>query len=364
MLHRPDLGFHDEGQDLAGAAFYADALLPVGKARVLPPLAYRSIRFSLLEDETIWTRDWVCVGCSDEIANEGDVLPYTVGNHGIHVQRVDGALKGRFNKAQHGGCRAIPLQCQTGKKTKCSFTSCGYSRDRGVIPASEMGQATPDMEQYLGLRPERLLPVHVMSFGPLMFVNLDVEPPPINGALDAVVDAGQFFRDVTHRADVGWLEFNANWKLLGQHLAAGEPIGKPDSGDWLLSSSSIAGEPAVVAWLFPNLVLMRARGETCVVVMQPTALGQTLCRGAVYGALRDDAAEFWRAEIEWRAAKAVDEHLATVRWGTGLRPDTVGAALPLQLDAQGYWMQRMVAGRAARAMEQPSPKPIYQHLRG
>ena len=364
MLHRPDLGFQDEGQDLSSPAFYAQALGRFGEARVLPPVAFRSLRFSLLEDETIWTRDWICVGCAEEIPHEGDLLPFTVGTHGIHVQRAGNELKARFNKAQHGGCRAIPLQCQTGKKTKCSFTSCGYSRDRAAIPARDLGDATPEMQQYLGLRPERLLTAHVCRFGPLIFVNLDTEPAQNETALADLDGAGPFFEGGVHRSAAGLLEFNANWKLLGQHLAAGEPICEAEDGACLLARSSVGGQPAHVAWLFPNLVLIAEGGETCAIVLQQTALGQTLCRYFVYGGFREEASAFWRGEIERRAAKASADHHETVRWGTNFRPETVGAALPLQSDRQGHWMQRMLARRAVGARSQPYPQPLFQHVGG
>lgn len=364
MLHRSDLGFQDEGQDLSSATFYADALGRFGEARVLPPVAFRSLRFSLLEDETIWTRDWICIGAEDEIPYDGDLLPFTIGTHGIHVQRVGNLLKARFNKAQHGGCRAIPLQCQTGKKTKCSFTSCGYSRDRGAIPARDLGDDTPEMQQYLGLRPERLLTAHAARLGPLVFVNLDINPASNEAAFAELNEAGGFFKGNTGLSASGRLEFSANWKLLGQHLAAGKLMSEDESDGWFLASTSIAAQPALVAWLFPNVVLMRSGDETCVIVLQQTALGQTLCRYFVFGAAQDGASVFWEREIELRAAKASADHLETVRWGTNFRPETIGAALPVQSDNQGLWMQRMLARRAVRAPSQPFSQPLYQHAGG
>ena len=365
MLHRPDLGFHDEGQDLSSAEFYAEAIGRPGEARVLPPVAFRSLQFSLMEDETVWTRDWVSIGTQDEIPHDGDLLPFTVGQHGIHVQRVGNHFKARFNKAQHGGCRAIPLQCQSGKKTKCSFTSCGYSRDRAAIPARDLGNDTPEMQQYLGLRPERLLTAHAGQLGPLIFVNLDVEPESSATAFADLNEAGGFFRDGSRLVSSGWLEFPANWKLLGQHLAAGAPMLEDEGRVWTLARTSIEEQPALVAWLFPNLVLMRAGDETCAIVLQQTALGQTLCRYFVYSPSRENGASaFWTKEIEHRAAKACADHHDTVRWGTNSRPETIGSALPLQRDPQGLWMQRMLARRAARAPRQFFSQPLFQHARG
>ncbi|WP_423415676.1 ring-hydroxylating oxygenase subunit alpha [Hyphomicrobium sp. B1] len=364
MLYRPDLGFRDEGQELSSESFYADALGRFGEARVLPPVVFRSFRYSLLEDEMIWTRDWICIGTEDEIPREGDLLPFTVGIHGIHVQRVGQELKARFNKAQHGGCRAIPLQCQTGKKTKCSFTSCGYSRDRGAIPAGDLGEGAPEMEQYLGSQPERLLTAHTARLGPLIFVNLDVSPAAANLVFAEIAEAGGFFRGDTQCVASGTLEFPANWKILGQHLAAGEVLSENLDGEWLLVRATAGGKAALVAWLFPNLVLMRAGNGTCAVVLQPSALGQTICRYFMYGAVEEGNSAFWTAEIERRAVKACEDHKNIVRWGTNYRPETIGATLPVQQNLQGLWMQRMLAWRATRAPMQAIPQPIFQYARG
>lgn len=364
MLHRPDLGFQDEGQDLASPSFYAGALGRLGEARVLPPAAFRSLRFSQLEDEAIWTRDWICVGAQEQIPLDGDLLPFTVGTHGIHVQRVKAGLVARFNKAQHGGCRSIPLQCQTGKKTKCSFTSCGYSRDRGAIPARELGNDTPEMQQYLGLRPERLLTGHAAAFGSLIFVNLDIAPASHEGAFRELNEAGGFFNNQSKLSASGSLEYTANWKLLGQHLAAGKLMSESESDDWLLARTAVETKPSLVAWLFPNLVLMRTEDETCVIVLQQTALDQTLCRYFIYSVEHRDASSSWTTEIGARAAKAALDHREAVRWGTNFRPETIDAELPLQSNPQGLWIQRMIARRAVRTPTQPFAQPLFQHARG
>ncbi|HVI30243.1 ring-hydroxylating oxygenase subunit alpha [Hansschlegelia sp.] len=363
MSNRPDLGYFDEGQDLASAAFYAEALKPPGEARVLPPAAFRSLAFTALEDEAVWTRDWICVGAHEAIPGVGDLLPFTVGTHGVHVQRTEEGLKARFNKAQHGGCRAVPLQCQTGAKTRCSFTSCGHSRDRAAIPAGELGDGTPEMHQYLGLRPERLLTAQVRSWGPLIFVNLDVTPESPEASLKALNKAAGFFGNHKPlRSEEIWLEFPANWKLLAQALAAGEPIVEDEDAGWLLARTELSdATDTVTAWLFPNLVLLATDRETCTLTLQPSAIGQTICRVSLYGASPDaDALARWRSVVEARAAAAVAGQFAASRWGASFRPETVGAPLPVQTDPHGQWMARALARRIARVPRAALPQPLFQ----
>ena len=218
MVHRLNKDYFHKGVDLTDVNLYRFARKRFGEASILPNAAYWSKNFSDLEDEKLWTRSWVAIGSLAQIPNPGDLLPFTVGNHGIHVQRnTDGSLSGRFNKAQHGGCRAIPLQCQTGKKTKCSYTSCGHSRDRVMIESAEMGENTPAMQHYIGLTPERLLPVKVETLGPFIFVNLDPDSPSLDDSFAGLSEQLKPYLQlpltlVSHE----WVEYACNWKLFSR----------------------------------------------------------------------------------------------------------------------------------------------------
>ena len=287
MTMRPDLDYVDEGVDLQDPALYRPSRARFGKASILTPIAYRSKVFADLEDEKIWTRSWICIGSQHDIPNVGDLLPYTVGNHGVHVQRGKDGLTGRYNLAQHGGCRFVPAQCQTGSKTKCSFTSCGYSRDRSVIAADELGDNTPTMRQYLGYQPERLLPVTVENEGPLLFVNLDPEAAPLSERLDGAAESLSLDDAAAwENAESFWVEFGANWKLLGRallrSLAPQPKAAKKGGADVILlrADAKISGAPATVFWLLPNLILLRGEDRLLSIALQPTALEETLVRGS------------------------------------------------------------------------------------
>ena len=75
--------------------------------------------FQRLENEKVWTRDWVCIGTAPEIANPLDLLPYTIGQHAIHVQR-----------SEHGGTDR-PLQQGPARR---------LSRHSGTMPNRQEDQ--------------------------------------------------------------------------------------------------------------------------------------------------------------------------------------------------------------------------------
>lgn len=236
MKPPPDIRYVDEGFDLTGPTLYETVRRGFGEARSLHPLAFRSKRFADLEDEKVWTRAWVCVGPHQRIPRPGDLLPFTVGNHGIHVQRdEDGGLVGRFNKAQQGTCRQVPVQCQTGRKTKCYYTACGHSRDRDVILAGVSCNGKAEIGQYLGFDPADLAPVQVATLGPLVFVNLDFDPQPFGDQMGDIPKkfGGYLNADLRHVARQS-LEFACNWKLAGRaflerRCLPGSPLYEPAS---------------------------------------------------------------------------------------------------------------------------------------
>ena len=297
---------------MVAAELYAACRLSFELATTLPRRAYTSEVFQELEDEKVWSRAWVCVGSVHEIANVGDLLPFTIGQHAIHVQRQqDGSLIGRFNKAQHGGCRSVPAQCRTGRKTKCSYTSCGHSRDREVISAAELGESAAAMGQYLGFNPAKLVSIKVETWGPFVFVNLDTEARPLAEQFDGLTDkigcCLQRYRRIGRR-DV---EPASNWKIVGRNFLNGSrrpsvenlagPVGShPElpaenaaNSYWLYEADipdalatimncvpAFGGEDAAVprvtfCWAYPNLLLALLPNHIVSWIVQPT--DQTAC---------------------------------------------------------------------------------------
>jgi hypothetical protein len=265
--------------------------------------AYRTLAFAKIEDDAVWTREWICIGVDEDIPGGGDLLPFTVGDHAVHVQRLaSGRLAGRFNLAQHGGCRVVPLQCRQGAKTSCSFASCGHSRDRAPLSAAEADTPSPEMYQYLGLRPERLLGVRVAALGSLLFVHLD----PAGEAFEACA-APPVVAGVSGRRGDEWIELAGNWKHVGQRIAAGAKLaGATDT----CATFESGDDPGRATWRFPNLIVLSAGESTCVIILQPVALQRTLCRVSVYG---PQSPAQWRNLLERRFA-AIDIPADSARW--------------------------------------------------
>lgn len=329
MSTHPILGFHEGPLDLTDPAHYEAAALAGPAARMLPRWAYRSKAFADLEDEKVWTRHWICVGFSDAIPNPGDLLPYTVGHHGIHIRRdEDGSLHGYFNFAQHGGCRFIPRQCQTGRKTNCFYTSCGQSRDRDVLHANADGSDTPEMYMYRGINPLKLLPIRVATAGPLVFANLDTSPPDLEAQFgDGLAMLCDLLGTATALPEDLQADAKANWKarfrigLATRSECADRAVPcEATSGDargfWARAErTSASGQRVasfgvealralgtmgsfVVIGVFPNLLLHSSNRVFGTTLLKPVGLTETTETSRVLvqdGADMNVALEWWRA---------------------------------------------------------------------
>ena len=355
LLH-PELGFHDEGFDLTQEVTYAASRRSLGQARALPPFAWRSKTFSELESEKIWTRAWVPIGLLPQIPNPGDLLPFTLGFHGIHVQReADGGYTARLNRHQHGGCRFVPEQCRTGKQTKCTIASCNYTRDAHVIEALDDGEDAPEMYKFVGINPAKLVPVRSACWGPLIMINLDPEAPEMADVMSPVLDdLCTAFDEMTTLAHHQWFDFKCNWKTIGSAFMQATEIRKISGYNGLQAIDGAGRDGERRVWVFPNLLLSLRDDHVAFLLLQATGMGNTLCRFSLLtrdGVEASDHVNQWQTRLGEIGMDAVAEHESHAQWGTSSWPETVGVDRPLETEparhaVQNYVIDRVLTGHS------------------
>jgi hypothetical protein len=284
--------------------------------------AFCSPAIARREARALWSRVWVYVGTSADVANAGDILPYTVAEMGLHVERrADGGLDARLNRAQYGGCAVIPEQCQAGRQINCPQIACAFSRDRHAVVEVATVDRARLMRQLQGNRPEGLARVAVIERGGLIAINLGVAPaPPAKTGAAAIGLA---------RLEARWMEVRANWKVAAHHLArivegappevCSERAASDRPGDWR------------ARFVFPNLVLVSSGTTRIVIVLQAMAPELTRCRISLFvpasGAGGDTVWD--RMHDVCRAAER-EQSLLTCREGGGqaIRPASCLTADP------------------------------------
>ncbi len=295
-LLNPELGYYDEGLNLTSIETYSEVIKDFGKAKRLNSIAYSSRVFMELENEKIWTRGWIPIGLSQQIPNICDLLPFTLGFHGVHAQRMyDNSIDVRLNFHQHGGCRFVPEQCRTGAQTKCSIHSCNYTRDSDVI-FGENDNNSDLMYKFVGINPHKLRSVSFDILSSIILVNLDPSYKAFEKSFDdEIISNFQKIKEYECIYKHKWIDCESNWKIFFyefmnyfkdfsfhsefKHFNENsnfEPYFRKKiniSKDFLKF-----GDNAEIFWLFPNFIFFKTQNFCFIIILQATAMNKNLQR--------------------------------------------------------------------------------------
>jgi choline monooxygenase len=146
-------------------------------AVTVPAPRYTSSAFAALESERLWPRVWQLACSVDHVANPGDfhelrIPPLSV----LLVRGDDGQLRAFQNACRHRGsalCEGTGLGLT---EIRCPFHRWSYDLAgslREVPSRREFGVLADDSGEF------GLIPVRVDTWGPLVFVNLDLDAEPL-----------------------------------------------------------------------------------------------------------------------------------------------------------------------------------------
>ena len=182
-------------------------------AETVPAARYTSIAFADLERERLWPRVWQLACSVDHVANPGDFHELRVGPLSVLLVRGDdGRLRGFQNACRHRGsvlCEGTGLGLT---EIRCPFHRWAYDlsgRLREVPSRREFGVLGENSEEF------GLLGVRVDSWGPLVFVNLDLGAEPLAEFLGELPDDCAWARIDEFRCTAAvTVPAPCNWKTL------------------------------------------------------------------------------------------------------------------------------------------------------
>lgn len=234
------------------------------------------------ESTRLWSRSWVAVGVEEMISEPGEVLPATIGIHGVHILRGDdGSLDAGYNAFQQGSCWTIPVQCGNGAKVDCPYVSCGHSRDGGVLsPQNESHKRL--IRQVVGARPAKRALLPFERVGSILFTAM-----PGNGLEQLNNQFSQCFEIINDLEDQysfqGHIrqEITTNWRYVGETLKD------------LITKNAGTGVKLVSAP--PNLTVVITERWKAILIVKPVNFSRSEALVAIYG--RDDDAAW---SIDWK----------------------------------------------------------------
>lgn len=170
------------------------------------------------EQQLVFEQMWFCAVRSSDLAKPGAFRKVQVGRESVLVVRGrDGALRAFLNICRHRGAQLCTEPAGEVKRNlQCPYHAWTYGLD-GKLRAAPRSEREPDFDRSaLGL-----LPVAVDVWGPFIFVNPDVEAPPLAeflGELPEIVNASGLDLDALRFYERFEYEIEANWKIVVENF--------------------------------------------------------------------------------------------------------------------------------------------------
>ena len=177
----------------------------------LPASWYADPEVYALERDRIFGRSWQYVGRSEFVAEPGQFVASYAGHiPAVVVRGHDGALNALVNVCRHRGTE-VASGCGRRETLQCPYHAWTYDLDGSlrVAPRSEREPGFDKAEW-------GLFPMQADTWGPFVFVNPDLEAPPLAehlGELPGIVaSSGLDLGALRFRERVEW-EQQVNWKI-------------------------------------------------------------------------------------------------------------------------------------------------------
>jgi len=298
-----------------------DVASRVANGYTLPGSWYTDPTLFELEKRRIFSRAWQYVGVTAEVPGPGDYLVRHVGHIPVLVVRDEsGAVRAFLNVCRHRGSLLIdmsreyghspdgralgidedvaPFQCRGHRSSfQCPYHAWTYKLD-GSLRAAPRSQ----FELSFDNNEFSLIPARIELAGSLMFVNPDLDAPPLAQTIgtlpqlfaDAGVDLAGIRRPRRYRECV----YRANWKVTVENfnecyhcpvvhpgLAAALDVADTfkwfedhDSFSWYGTTARSSGELCHFSFIWPNFGLSSYAGGRHIVTnwMLPLGLDRTV----------------------------------------------------------------------------------------
>lgn len=179
----------------------------------LPREAYVSPDWLAREMETVFARQWVCVGRLADFP-EGTLRRVAVGKAPVIVSHAAGALRAYHNVCRHRGAELCAADRAAGKLITCPYHAWSYRASDGSLVATGPAKPTEDFDRSR----HGLLPLAHRVWNGFLFLNAAAEPGPLTADVPLSVFDNWLMASLVagHR----WVkELDCNWKVFWENYS-------------------------------------------------------------------------------------------------------------------------------------------------
>ena len=195
-------------------ALVESANRPLSEATAMQPGLYRSEEVLALEQEQIFSREWLCVGRAADLPAPGDYITFKVGDQPVvTIRGKDGVVRSFANICLH---RMMQLLTGTGNRRRivCPYHAWTYDIDGCLIGA-------PHMDASIGFkaRGQKLPEIRTEIWHGFVYVTLDAGTAAVAERLAPLDEIVSRYR-MEHYVPVATEDYvwNTNWKLLTENF--------------------------------------------------------------------------------------------------------------------------------------------------
>jgi len=207
------MSHHDNALDPA-AELRANIARPFQQAKAMPRSVYTSEAFCAQEVESIFRKEWICVGRGDGLAKPGDYLTYELAGQPIMVLRdAGGQLRAQSNVCLHRMSTLLEGEGNA-RNITCPYHGWTYNLDGTLRGAPAMMHNDSFCKKGM-----QLPQVRVEEWLGWIMISLNPDAEPLAGQLaeveNLIGDFGMEDYRQTFREEHYW---NTNWKVLAENF--------------------------------------------------------------------------------------------------------------------------------------------------
>jgi len=195
---------------------------PIGYASGLPNRAYTSKEFFELERDTLFSKNWTCIGHACSVPSAGDVLPVNLmGIPLVALRNTKDEIRVFHNVCSHRGNQLVWEACSNKKVLTCPYHAWSYDLKGNLVGTPHIGGFGAHQAEGFDKKKHGLSEVRSFVWMDLVFINLAENQPDFNDYIQPLEErvftlaACEEFDRLEPATTHGTLELNlnSNWKL-------------------------------------------------------------------------------------------------------------------------------------------------------
>jgi len=187
---------------------------PVGEGSGLPNLAYTCADYYALEQQTVFSNNWVFAAFAHRLESIGDMLPIEIaGQPMVLVKEDKSRIRAFHNVCRHRGAKLV-TECKNSRKFVCPNHSWSYSLGGKLIARPHFHGGEKHDVNKENCHAADLLEVACETWFDWVFVNLNGNAGEFSQCIQPIINRIEGYDfSALHFASTLEFDIEANWKL-------------------------------------------------------------------------------------------------------------------------------------------------------